>query len=266
MRVIVNESGKKFFIDEKQMPESLDTKTDGRISRESVLNAVSGSVIKSDTGKSFFVLEPGFVDYFETLERGPQIITLKDAGFIIANTGLCSGSKVIEAGAGSGAFSGFLAQSIKPEGKVITYEIRDDFLKLAEKNLEKMGLKNNVLFKNKSIYEGIDETEVDAVVLDLPEPWNVVKHALNALKVGGYFVAYIPTTTQVQITVEELINNNFHVSKISEVLEREWKVEGRVMRPQNLMLGHTGFIIIARKIISENIKKEDEKIKASSYA
>ncbi len=204
-----------------------------------------GSVIKTDMDKDFVILEASFIDLFKNLRKLPQTVPLKDIGLIIAETGLNKDSVVVDGGIGSGALTGALAHIVK---HVTSYEIREDCIKMAESNLKLLGI-TNVTIKNKSLYDGIDETEVDVITIDVPEPWHVIKHASIALKIGGFLVNYSPNTTQVQEFVNELQkhDNLIHVKTI-EIIERLWKVHGRIVHPKGTDIGHSGFITFVRKI------------------
>lgn len=246
MKLLVEKGGRKLLINEALMKDEMNTDL-GIIKKEDVINTPIGGKVVTHTGTEFRVLQPSFYDYFEALERGPQIITLKDCGLISAYTGLCSGMRVLDAGVGSGALTAYLANIIKPKGKVFAYEVREDFLKLGKRNIERFGLTDSVEFRNKSVYEGIDEVNLDLVTLDLPEPWRALPHVEKALKPGGYLVCYLPTITQVVALSEGLKKTSIAQLRVAEVLERAWRIEGQVIRPESLMLGHTGFLVFCRK-------------------
>ncbi len=210
------------------------------------LSKPSGSVIKSDSGKEFIVLDASFIDKFKRLRKLPQTIPLKDIGIILAETGLNKDSVVVDGGLGSGALAGALAHVAK---SVTSYEIRDDCIKIAEANLKQLGV--SITIKKKSLYDGIDEKDVDVVTVDVPEPWKVVAHAAKALKVGGFLVNYSPNTTQVQEFVNELQKHDSLIHlKTLEIIERLWKVEGRIVHPKGTDIGHSGFISFVRKVKS----------------
>jgi len=246
MKLLLSDK-RKLIINEKDLKDDLNTDV-GLIKKTDLTLSKPGAKIKTHLGAEFTVLDPSFNDLFESLQRGPQIITLKDAGLISAYTGISSGSRVIDAGLGSGALACYLANLVKPNGLVYAYELRDDFIKIARENIDMFGLNKFVNIRNKDIYSGIDERDVDVITLDLPEPWKVIKSAEKALKTGGYLVSYLPTITQVGLLSDELKNSVIRQLKVIELIERPWKVQGKVMRPENLILGHTGFILIARKI------------------
>jgi len=202
----------------------------------------SKNVVKSHEDKEFLIFDANFIDQLDKIKRGPAIMTPKDIGVIITNTGIGKDSVVLDAGTGCGVTASLLARVVK---KVITYEVNKEFFNLAKKNFEFLEIKN-VEQKNLDIYEGINEKDLDLITLDLPEPWRALEHANKSLKSGCFLVAYLPTITQ----VSELVSNsqNFLHEKTLEILEREWHVEGKKVRPKNQMLGHTGFLVFLRKI------------------
>lgn len=209
------------------------------------LKKKAGSTVKSSHGKEFFLLDTDFIDDLKHIKRLPQTMPLKDMGLIVATTGINKDSIVVDAGTGSGAVACYLAHLCK---KVISYDINDKHLAVAKENADFLGLKN-LTIKKGSIYDKIPEKNADIVVLDVPEPWNAVNTAATALKVGGFVVAYTISTTQLQEFVNTLLKDkHFLLVKSCELLERLWKVEGRIVRPKIMPLGHSGFLTFARKI------------------
>ncbi len=202
--------------------------------------------VMSNTGKEFFVVNPSFIDAYKKIRRGPQVIPPKDIGPIITETGINKKSRVVDAGAGSGALALFIANIAK---EVTTYEIREDFAKIAEENIAILGLKN-VRLKRKNVYDGIDEKDIDLITLDVPEPWKALNSASKSLKTGGFLVSYSPTIPQVNDYVAELRKNReFVYLKTIEIIEREWEFEDRKIRPKSQQIGHSGFLTFARKIM-----------------
>lgn len=209
------------------------------------LSKPSGSTIKTDMDKEFVILDASYIDIFKRLRKLPQTIPLKDIGIIIAETGLNKDSVVVDGGIGSGALTGALAHIAK---HVTAYEIRDDCIQTAESNLKALGI-TNITIKKKSLYDGIDEKEVDIITIDVPEPWHVIRHAAKALKIGGFMVNYSPNTTQVQEFVNEVQkHDNLLHTKTIEIIERLWKVYGKIVHPKGTDIGHSGFITFVRKI------------------
>ncbi len=204
-----------------------------------------GSLIQSKKGREFILLTPNFLDSYKRIKRQPQTIPLKDIGLIIAETGIGKNSVVVDAGAGSGALSCFLANIVK---EVITYEVREDFLSTVKENILALNLQN-IKVKHKDIYEGIDEENVDLVTFDLPEPWRALKEAEKALKINGFLVCYNITVPQLIDFIEEVVKNKaFLHEKTIEVITREWEIDKRRVRPKTQMLGHSGFLTFVRKI------------------
>ena len=209
------------------------------------LSKPSGSVIKSDSGKEFFLLDASFIDVYKRFRKLPQTIPLKDIGLIIGETGINKESVVVDGGLGSGALAAALAHIAK---HVTSYEVRDDCIATAEENIKKLGL-SNITVKKKSLYDGIDETNVDLITLDLPEPWKVVPHVAKSLKTGGFVISYSPSVPQVMDFVNELHKHDqLLYLKTVELIERLWEIEGRRVRPKSTGIGHSGFIVFARKI------------------
>lgn len=210
-----------------------------------------GVRVRSSTGVEFIAFKPGIRDYVYKSLRGTQIIYPKDIALIILYGNIQPGSRVIEAGTGVGALTTALASYVRPNGKVYSYEVRGEFIDIARKNLERAGVLDYVILKIKDITQGIDEGDVDAVVLDMATPWLVVPHAYRALKGGGSFISFSPTIDQVIKTVEELRAHGFvHIETI-ECLVRRMRVERGKTRPETLMTGHTGYITFARKALKE---------------
>jgi tRNA (adenine57-N1/adenine58-N1)-methyltransferase len=164
-------------------------------------------------------------------------------------SGIGPGSRVAESGTGTGALTTALAHYVKPEGKVYTYELREEFQKNAEKNLKRANLLDFVELKSGDVTAGIEERDLDAVILDLAVPWLVVPHAYEALKPSGTLVSFSPTIDQVVKTTEALKENNFILIETVECMMRAMQVERGKTRPHTMMTGHTGYITHARKAI-----------------
>ena len=203
-----------------------------------------GDRITSAKGPEFTAIEPNYFDLMKKFKRGPQIILPKDAGLIITETGIGDGSKVIDAGTGTGWMVSFLSRVVGSKGKVVTYEKSKANYKLAKENFEELGLKN-VRAKNGDAYSDIKEKNFDAMILDLAEPWRVSTIKKN-IKPGGYVIAYLPQISQVQEYVTFCRNNNILIERVVKVQEREWTFRGRISRPKSHSIGHTAFLIFSR--------------------
>ena len=221
----------------------------GVIDLGSLVGKRYGEYVESHRGERFWILKPLIYDLITSFRRKTQVIYAKDMGLILVYAGIGPGSLVVEGGTGSGFLTAMLAYHVRPSGRVYSYEIREEFLKLAKRNLESAGLLEYVELKNKDITEGIDEVGVDAVVLDLATPWKAVPHAHRSLKGGGVFVSFSPTIEQVVKTSEALSQHGFIDVWTIEALVREYKVKKGETRPEMRMIGHTGYITFARKIL-----------------
>lgn len=241
-REVTTVKAKQYFVVDVKQP--LHT-SDGVISATELQKPDGSKVLTNSTKKEFTLLTAQFIDVYKRLRKLPQTIPLKDLGFIAAETGINKESVVVDAGTGSAALACFFANLVK---QVITYELREDFLGNIQRNIEFLNLKN-VTVKNKSVYECVDETNVDLITLDLPEPWQAISAADKALKIGGFIVNYSPTVPQIMDFVAAVEKNtNFLVVKTVEVTERLWETNGRRVRPKSIAIGHSGFLTFVRKI------------------
>jgi tRNA (adenine57-N1/adenine58-N1)-methyltransferase len=212
------------------------------------------------------VLKPQITDYILKSQRNTQIIYAKDAALIVMFSGIGPGSRVVESGTGTGALTTALAYYVQPSGMVFSYDIREESQRTAEKNLRRSGLLQNVELKLKDVVAGIDEREVDAVILDLAVPWLVVPQAYEALKPSGAFVSFSPTIEQVVKTVEALKENGFVCVETFECIMRGMQIERGKTRPQTLMTGHTGYITHARKVTKPAADEPPSEIQAALAA
>lgn len=222
----------------------------GFIKFDDLIGQKYGSTIQSSLNVEFVALKPLLRDYIMKSARQTQITYPKDIALIVMFSGIGPGSHVVEAGTGTGALTTALAHYVRPDGRVYSYEVREEFLKTAEKNLKRTGFIDFVELKNKDITVGIDESDVNAVVLDLATPWLVVNHAYKALEPCGTIVSFSPTIDQVVKTVEALNESCFVDMETVECLMRGMQVERGKTRPQTLMTGHTGYVTFARKALT----------------
>ncbi|MCD6461985.1 MAG: class I SAM-dependent methyltransferase, partial [Thermoplasmata archaeon] len=197
--------------------------------------------------REYTLVYPTLLDLMNSIERGAQTTTPKDAAIISLLSGARAGDLIVEGGAGSGRLTIALCHLVHPSGRVVTYEKREDFLRAAGKNIARAGYSQVSTIKHADITLGIEERGAAAVVLDIPEPWLVVEHAREALRPGGTWVSFTPTMGQMAKTVETLRDAGFFGVKAREVLEREMVVKENVVRPSFDMLGHTGYIVDARR-------------------
>lgn len=242
MKILVNNKGKKFIAGS----EDLHT-NQGYITKEDIETSNPGDILKTHLGKEFTVFNANINDYIELMDRRCSIILPKDLGVMAAYTGLGCGQVVVESGTGAGAATIFMGNIVGEQGHVYTYELREDFAEIAQKNVKGYGL-DNVTVKCKNVEDGIDEKDVDLVFLDLPKPWDIVEHAKDALKSGGYLVAYTPYIDQVKLFSRILKKRDFSNIKSLECMVREIEVKDKGVRPSTRMTGHTGYLTFGRKV------------------
>ena len=207
-----------------------------------------GCTVRSTTGARYTAMRPTLADFVLRMPRGAQVVYPKDIGPILLLADIHPGVRALEAGVGSGALS---MAMVRAGADVVGYEIRADFAARARENVSAfLGEEALERFRveERDVYEGIDETGLDAVVLDLPEPWRVVPHAEAALRGGGVLVAYTPQITQAAQLRERMVESDFELASTVEVLNRGWHIEGAAVRPDHRMVAHTGFLTSARKL------------------
>ncbi|MBD3205298.1 methyltransferase domain-containing protein [Candidatus Bathyarchaeota archaeon] len=208
-----------------------------------------GVVVTSSLGVSFYALKPMIKDLVHKTDRRTQVLYPKDIGYILFQLDIGSGSKVVEAGTGSGALTMALANAVRPEGKVFTYEIVEKHMKTARGNIQRSGLMPYVEMELLNIINGIPQKNVDAVVLDMATPWMVVPHAWESLRGSGVFLSFSPTMEQVMKTVFTLKDHPFIEIETAELILRNITVAKDKTRPQTVMIGHSGYLTTARKVV-----------------
>ncbi len=220
----------------------------GILNHDDLIGKPWGSQVFSHQGSPFFLLQPSLADLLTDLKRSTQIMYPKDIGFILSSMSIGPGQTVMEAGTGSGSMTVALAFAVGPAGRVITYEKRQEFQDLARKNLERLGLQQQVEFKLGDIGDGMSETNVDAFFLDLPNPWDYLAVVRTALKPGGFFCNLVPTMNQVEKLLITLRHEHFAFIEVCELLLRFYKAEPSRIRPTDRMVAHTGYLVFARRI------------------
>ena len=222
----------------------------GELMADSLVGIEEGSRVKFSGGETFLVLRPTYADLVPHLPRTAQVIYPKDTGPLIVWGDVFPGATVIEGGVGAGALTIALLRAIGPHGRLISYEIRDDFADLAQRNVATFfGAAPNWTLKRRDLYEGFDETATDRMFLDLPEPGRALPVAAPALRPGGVLVGYVPTALQLKDTVDALqAHTGFGQIESFETLLRHWQVKGLSVRPLHRMVAHSAFIIIARRL------------------
>lgn len=217
----------------------------GFVPHGDLVGVADGTEVTSTKGARYFVLRPTLEDFVVEMPRGAQVIYPKDLATILMIADITPGVRVLESGVGSGALS---MAMLRAGANITGYELREDFANRAQSNVraflgESAMKRYNVELRN--CYDGIDEKNVDRVVLDLPEPWNVVPHATRALRRGGILVAYTPSITQA-VQVRQCFDERWTSERTLEVLHRTWHIDGMAVRPDHRMVAHTGFLTVAR--------------------
>ncbi len=226
------------------------------MAHDALIGKPDATMVTLSGGKKMLALRPTFGEYVLKMPRGAQVLYPKDLALIPMWADVYPGARVFEAGTGSGALTMALLRAVGPHGQVVTYEMREDFSRVARNNIDRyMGGVPNLVTLRRNAYEGIhlldDGRLFDRVVLDLPEPWQVVPHAVNALRSGGIYLSFVPTVPQVMQTVEALERTTvFAMVETFETLLRTWSIQGRSVRPDHRMVAHSGFITVARKVES----------------
>jgi tRNA (adenine57-N1/adenine58-N1)-methyltransferase len=219
----------------------------GVLAHDAVIGQPEGVTVRTTLGARLVAVRPTLAEYVLEMPRGAQVIYPKDLGPILVLADVFPGARVLESGVGSGALTLALLRAVGPNGHVTGYEIRDDFAQRARANVEGfLGPEIPLRVEVRDVYGGIDVDALDRVLLDLPEPWRVVKHAQAALQPGGILLAYLPTIGQVARLREELADSPFGMIETLEVLQRTWHVDGQSVRPDHRMVAHTGFLTHAR--------------------
>jgi tRNA (adenine57-N1/adenine58-N1)-methyltransferase len=216
----------------------------GVTEHDELIGQPEGTTVRSSGGARYLAIRPTLADFVLKMPRGAQVIYPKDLGPLLMLGDIFPGARVFESGLGSGALSMTL---LRAGAQVLGYEIRDDFAARARANVDAfLGESERYTVEVRDAYEGIDAAGLDRVVLDLPEPWRMVKHAEAAMHRGGILVAYLPTIGQVAQLREALADSAFGLAETVEVLQRSWHVEGQSVRPDHRMVAHTGFLTHAR--------------------
>lgn len=225
----------------------------GGVPHDALIGSPEGSTVRTTQGSKLIAFRPTLADFVLKMRRGAQVVYPKDVGLIIVYADVFPGATVVEAGAGSGSLTLALARAVGEEGRVLSYEVREDHHAQAVENLDAWysgtgGKPANVEVRLGDVFEGVPERGVDRMVLDLPEPWRAVGPTTESLAPGGILCCYLPTVPQVSQTVEAMRAGGFGLVDTFEGLVRTWNVDGQSVRPDHRMVAHTGFLVTGRKL------------------
>jgi len=223
---------------------------EGQLSHDELLGASDGSWVEASSGSKLLLLRPRLADFILKMKRAAQVVYPKDLGPILVYGDVGPGMTALEAGTGSGALTLGLSRAVGPTGKVVSVERRDDHGAHARKAITRWygEVPDNVDLRIGDVTETVEEVMPDRIVLDLPEPWHCIEVAAEHQPSGGVLTAYLPTVPQVQKTVDTARGTgSFAEVEVKEFLFRDWNVDGRSVRPEHSMIGHTGFLIFMRK-------------------
>ena len=223
----------------------------GHLPHDEIIGCEEGVTLRSSLGRPLVLMRPRLADFALKMPRGAAVVYPKDTGAILVWADIQPGNVVVEAGTGSGALTMALARAVGSQGRVISYEMREDHAALARKRINGFFgyLPDQIDLRIGGVEEGLREHRPDRVILDVPEPWHAVPLAAGQLAPGGIFCCYLPTVPQVQEVRKAIADAGSFLDVMTfEMMMREWAVDGRSVRPSHRMIGHTGFITVARKL------------------
>lgn len=228
----------------------------GLILHDDLIGRPEGIIVTTQMGARLLAVRPTFAEQVTGRQRQAQPIYPKDLGAILVHADVHPGASVLEAGTGTGALTLAALRAVGPEGRVVSYEQRAEFLQAARRGIAETlgGIPPNLTLKEGDVYLGVEERDFDRVLLDLPEPWQAVPQAKAALRPGGIVFAHCPNVSQVQRFFDCLREvRGFGMLEAFEVLQRGWTVRGRSLRPSHRMVAHTGFLCFARRLAGDDL-------------
>lgn len=222
----------------------------GIFKHDDLIGQALGGEVFTHKNQPFLMLLPSTDDVIRHTRRQSQIIYGKDLGVILMKMGIHAGRAVLEAGTGSGGMTTALALAVGPTGHVFSYDVRADMQATARDTLKQLGLLERVTLVNRDIAQGFDQTDMDALFLDVPNPWDYLPQARAALSGGGFFGSLLPTTNQVSDLLKAMQGAQFGFIEVCEVLLRNYKPVAARLRPADRMVAHTGFLVFARALLA----------------
>jgi tRNA (adenine57-N1/adenine58-N1)-methyltransferase len=247
MALLLDPTGKRYLI--RLAERDTFHHHQGAVNHAEIIGQLEGTQIRSTQGRVFTAVRPRLIDSILEMPRKSGIVYPKDAAHLLAWADIAAGQRVLESGVGSGALTLALLRAVGDRGQVIGYDVRSDFLQLTLNNVHTFASPPaaNLLLREHDIYAGIEDDGLDRVVLDLPEPWRVLPYLYGTLKQSGWIAAYTPSIVQASQFVDALqASKSYAQIETNEVLLRGWHIQGQAVRPEHEMVGHTGFVSVAR--------------------
>jgi len=256
--LMVDRRGRRYLV-RLRSSASFDTHI-GSVPHDELIGKEEGTWATTSRGHHLIALKPLMADFSREMPRIATVVYPKDLGAILVYGDIFPGARVLEAGSGSGSLTIALLRAVGEAGQVFSYDVRQDMLRQTLANVDSFVPRHdNLTLKIGDVYQGFEEDDLDRIVLDLPEPWQVVPHASEKLVPGGVFVSFLPTILQVHELTQELRRQKtFELIETIEILMRPWSVAGRSVRPSHRMIGHTGFITTARKCAPRPVAPEGD--------
>jgi tRNA (adenine57-N1/adenine58-N1)-methyltransferase len=222
----------------------------GKLVHDALVGTEEGRLVATSLGEKVLLLRPTLAEFVLEMPRGAQVIYPKDLSVILIAADIYPGAAVLEAGTGSGALTMTLLRAVGSSGRVISYEVRPEFARVASANISRyLGVADNLILRGQDVYAGIPDQPLDRIVLDVPEPWRAIEPATAVLRPGGILLTYLPTVPQVAQTVETIRRSGaFAMIETTETLLRPWNIEGASVRPAHRMVAHTAFLTTARRV------------------
>ncbi|MSP14426.1 MAG: tRNA (adenine-N1)-methyltransferase [Chloroflexi bacterium] len=246
--LLITKDDKRFTL--KLEPGALFHSHRGMLSHNEMIGQSLGETVYTNTGSPVLLLTPSIEDQILNVRRAGTIMYPKEIGYILLKLNIQPGVRVVEAGCGSGGLTVALANYVRPGGKVYSYDMRDDMVNLARRNVERLNLEDGVEFTCQDISLGFLQQDIDAIFLDVREPWLYLQQVFTALRPGGFFGALVPTTNQISALLRELPGAGLGLVEVSELIQRHYKPVAERLRPEDRLTAHTGYLIFARKIFN----------------
>lgn len=249
--LIITETGHRYFL--TLMKGHVFHSSDGYFEADKIVGLEEGGEVRSSTGRHGVIFRPSLLENLLALPRRTQVTYPKDLGLILVLSNVRPGSRVVEGGTGSGVLALLLASYAAPTGKIYSYDIDGENFPAISRMAERLGLGEVLVLKRGDLYNSVEETDVDAFIADVPQPWDAVDQAKKALRGGGMFISIVPTVEQLVKTCEKLRSRGFLEYFSGELLIRPWRVKEGMTRPHHIARAHTVFITAARKTLAEGL-------------